>query len=156
MNIKLFEFLGSSVGVAVTYPLCGLLIDAFGWESVFHVTGVIGVLWFITWHFLVFDTPQDHPRISAKERGYIQTSLGQTAKKENFKTPWKELLLSRPIWMNIIAQWGGIWGFFTILTQAPTYFKFIHGWDAKAVSYDKRAIRAKIYPNYLFFKRILF
>lgn len=30
--------------------------------------------------------------------------------------------------MNTIAQWGGIWGLFTLLAQAPTYFRFIHGW----------------------------
>jgi hypothetical protein len=49
-------------------------------------------------------------------------------------TPWKEVLLSRPVWMNILAQWGNIWGLFTLMTQAPTYFKHIHGWDIKMVS----------------------
>lgn len=38
------------------------------------------------------------------------------------------IVTSRPIWIMVIAQWGGIWGLFTILTQAPTYFKLIHGW----------------------------
>lgn len=49
-------------------------------------------------------------------------------------TPWKEVLLSRPVWMNILAQWGNIWGLFTLMTQAPTYFKYIHGWDITMVS----------------------
>jgi hypothetical protein len=49
-------------------------------------------------------------------------------------TPWKEVLLSRPVWMNILAQWGNIWGLFTLMTQAPTYFKHIHGWDIRMVS----------------------
>ena len=49
-------------------------------------------------------------------------------------TPWREILLSRPTWMNILAQWGNIWGLFTLTTQAPTYFKFIHGWDIRMVS----------------------
>ena len=49
-------------------------------------------------------------------------------------TPWKEILLSRPVWMNILVQWGNIWGLFTLLTQAPTYFKVIHGWDIRMVS----------------------
>ena len=50
------------------------------------------------------------------------------------QTPWKEILLSRPMWMNILAQWGNIWGLFTLITQAPTYFKLIHGWDIQMVS----------------------
>lgn len=36
--------------------------------------------------------------------------------------------------MNILAQWGGIWGFFTLMNHAPQYFKLVHGWDIKAVS----------------------
>lgn len=38
------------------------------------------------------------------------------------------ILRSWPVWVVMIAQWGGIWGFFTLLTQAPTYFHSIHGW----------------------------
>jgi hypothetical protein len=49
-------------------------------------------------------------------------------------TPWKEIILSRSVWMNILAQWGNIWGLFTLITQAPTYFKLIHGWDIQMVS----------------------
>jgi hypothetical protein len=44
-------------------------------------------------------------------------------------------MLSVPVWMNILAQWGGIWGFFTLMTHAPSYFKFIHGWSIQAVSF---------------------
>jgi MFS transporter, ACS family, solute carrier family 17 (sodium-dependent inorganic phosphate cotransporter), member 5 len=43
------------------------------------------------------------------------------------KTPWKQIMMSKPMWMTVIAQWGGIWGLFTLMTQAPTYFKHIHG-----------------------------
>lgn len=40
---------------------------------------------------------------------------------------------SRALWVNTIAQFGGIWGLFTILTQAPSYFRFVHGWDSTKV-----------------------
>lgn len=48
--------------------------------------------------------------------------------------PWRHLLTSLPIWMNVLAQWGGVWGLFTLMTHAPTYFKVIHGWNIRAVS----------------------
>jgi hypothetical protein len=25
-------------------------------------------------------------------------------------------------------QWGGVYGLFTLIAQAPTYFRFVHGW----------------------------
>jgi MFS transporter, ACS family, solute carrier family 17 (sodium-dependent inorganic phosphate cotransporter), member 5 len=48
--------------------------------------------------------------------------------EEKRKVPWKEILTSKIVWVNAIAQWGGIWGLFTVVIQAPTYFRFIHGW----------------------------
>ncbi|PNF40123.1 hypothetical protein B7P43_G10001 [Cryptotermes secundus] len=122
-------YMGSSVGAAITYPLCGFLIKWFDWPSIYYVTGVVGVIWFITWWLLVYDSPAEHPHISEKEKTYILSKLGETVAEKNLPTPWKEVLLSRPVWMNILAQWGNIWGLFTLMTQAPTYFKYIHGWD---------------------------
>lgn len=69
----------SSLGAAITMPMCGFLIASLGWESVFYVTGVIGIMWSIAWFLLVFDSPSQHPRISAEERHYIEDAIGSTA-----------------------------------------------------------------------------
>jgi hypothetical protein len=42
------------------------------------VTGVVGVIWFIAWWLLVYDSPSKHPRISEKEKNYILNKLGET------------------------------------------------------------------------------
>lgn len=47
---------------------------------------------------------------------------------EKRTTPWKEILTSKLVWMHAFSQWGEIFSLFTLLTQAPTYFRFIHGW----------------------------
>ncbi|KAJ8869277.1 hypothetical protein PR048_030849 [Dryococelus australis] len=124
------SYMGSSIGVMVTFPLFGWLQGLFGWPSVFHVTGVIGTVWFCAWWLLVFDTPAEHPRISTDEREHIEDSLKHSKASKKLPTPWKYILLSGPVWMNIIAQWGDTWEMFTLTTQAPTYFKYIHGWDS--------------------------
>jgi len=58
--------------------MCGYLISSFGWESVFYVSGGLGLLWFICWIFLVYDTPAKHPTISIRERTYIENAIGKT------------------------------------------------------------------------------
>lgn len=128
-------YLGSSVGIAIFYPLFGYIISWTSWEWVYHICGMVGTFWWLGWLILVYDTPALHPRIDENELSYIQKSLGSSVQtsKENY-TPWKEIVSSRPVWMNVIAQWGGIWGLFTLMTQAPTYFKVIHNWDIKTVS----------------------
>lgn len=72
---------GSSMGTAVTYIMCGYLIASFGWESVFYVSGGLGLLWIICWILLVFDTPAMHPTISIREKTYIENCIGNTIQK---------------------------------------------------------------------------
>jgi sugar phosphate permease len=58
-------------------PVCGFLIASVGWESVFYVTGVVGLVWSVIWFFVVFDSPAQHPRISQEERRYIENAIGE-------------------------------------------------------------------------------
>lgn len=60
-------------------PICGFLIAYLGWESVFYVTGAIGLVWSVAWFFLIFDSPRQHPRITIEERQYIEDSIGSTS-----------------------------------------------------------------------------
>ncbi|XP_019772895.1 sialin [Dendroctonus ponderosae] len=126
------SYLGSSVGAAITYPICGFIIHKWGWEYVFYASSAFGTVWFIAWWSLVHDSPSQHPRISEHEKNYILKSLGQSVAKKRAPVPWAQIFRNRTVWMNILAQWGGLWGLFTLMTQAPTYFKFIHGWNIRA------------------------
>lgn len=74
---------GSAFGIAVFYPVFGFLISMTSWEWSYYLAGLIGVVWFVCWHFLVFETPAEHPRISAEEREYIEMSLGESAAEIN-------------------------------------------------------------------------
>ncbi|XP_061393380.1 sialin-like [Musca vetustissima] len=126
-------YLGSSVGIAVFYPFFGYIMHWGSWIWVYHFCGILGTVWWFGWLFFVYDSPAQHPRISESEVRYIEKSLGASVHSAKaVGTPWKEILLSRPVWMNVIAQWGGIWGLFTLMTQAPTYFRVIHNWNIRA------------------------
>lgn len=127
-------YLGSSVGVAIFYPIFGYIIAWTSWEWVYYICGVVGTVWFIAWQFLVFDSPAQHPRIAQYELRYIEKSLGASVQNTSpGPTPWKEIATSRPVWMNVVAQWGGIWGLFTLMTHGPTYFRLVHHWNIRAV-----------------------
>ncbi|XP_056630946.1 putative inorganic phosphate cotransporter [Diorhabda sublineata] len=125
------SYLGSSIGAALTYLLCGFIIERWGWEQVFYSCGVLGTIWFIAWWFSVYDSPAQHPSISQEEKDYISSSLGKTVSKVNIPTPWKSILTNIPLWATVVAQIGACWGFFTLMVNGPTYIKFIHGWDVR-------------------------
>lgn len=125
-------YLGSSVGAAITYPLCAAVSNSFGWGASFHVTSLLGVIWYCFWHFFVYDSPQQHPRISDDEKNYIFDNITGSEDEKETQIPWRSIILSGPMWITIAAHWGAAWGFFTLMTQAPTYFNFIHGWNINA------------------------
>jgi hypothetical protein len=39
-------------------------------------------VWLIFWWFLVFDSPFEHPRISALERDYVVKAIGKSVQKK--------------------------------------------------------------------------
>nr|CAD7258593.1 unnamed protein product [Timema shepardi] len=128
-------FSGGYLGTITCFPISGLLCDwgvAGGWPMVFYVFGGLGVVWFIPWLFLVYDTPQQHPRISKEERDYIQTSIGTVPTKKALATPWKELLLSPGLWACAVMYMGIGWTFFTLLTGLPTYMKHVLHFNIKS------------------------
>ena len=55
---------GPGFGTMISLPISGLLADAYGWQSVFYIFGVLGCIWFVFWALLVFSTPASHRRIS--------------------------------------------------------------------------------------------
>lgn len=79
-------FLGFSIGIGITYPLCGVLISNLGWRSVFYTTGSIGVLWCLIWYLLAFDSPETHPRISLREQKYIRENTVNTYENSRWDT----------------------------------------------------------------------
>lgn len=81
----------------------------------------------------MYDSPQIHPRISDEEKNYILDNISGSVDDEETEVPWKSIFTSGPVWITVLAQWGGAWGFLTLMTQAPTYFNFIHGWNIHAV-----------------------
>lgn len=126
------SYLGSSAGAAFTYFICGYIIDWYNWEYVFYITGAFSMIWCVFWISLVYDTPEEHPWISKKERNYIQNSLGDSLNKNKLPIPWKSILTSRAVWANLIAQWGANGAVFALLTHTPTFLKYIHGFEMKS------------------------
>ena len=59
----------------------GYLIEFFGWPAVFYGIGSLGIVWFIAWTLIVYDTPDSHPRITQQESDYIDDAFGQQTSK---------------------------------------------------------------------------
>uniref|UniRef100_A0A6P7F7L5 Inorganic phosphate cotransporter n=1 Tax=Diabrotica virgifera virgifera TaxID=50390 RepID=A0A6P7F7L5_DIAVI len=114
-------FSGSLIGTIITNVVSGALMKATGnWSSCFYFFGTAGVIWCILWQLLCYSQPSTHPFITEKELEYLKTKIDSVSKKRQ-PTPWKAIWTSPPIWALVAAQLGHDWGFFTLLTDLPTY-----------------------------------
>ncbi|KAH6937103.1 hypothetical protein HPB50_025564 [Hyalomma asiaticum] len=78
---------GGQIGTVVAMPVSGLLCDSTflgGWPAAFYVFGLAGVVWFVFWALLAYNSPQEHPRISDEERIYIETNQGEEQTREQW------------------------------------------------------------------------
>ena len=82
--------------------------------------GCLGLLWFVAWHFLVFDSPAEHPRISPEERSYITTSLkGKMAASRQVRAWPTNINPSTPRMCERRHNYAGYQHLFEILCRPP-------------------------------------
>ncbi|KAF7267420.1 hypothetical protein GWI33_019354 [Rhynchophorus ferrugineus] len=131
-RLATIAFSGSYAGTVVAMPACAYIANQFGWQSVFYVFGVLGLIWYGLWTTIIANSPEEDKRITLTELQYIQNSLKDTmTTNKNIQVPWKQILTSAPVWAIVISHFSENWGFYTLLTQLPKYLKDIHDYDLK-------------------------
>jgi len=55
--------------------------------SVLPCVGGIGVIWSIAFAFIVFESPEDHPRITREEVEYIHEAMGPDMPSKGVRFP---------------------------------------------------------------------
>lgn len=118
---------GQFVGLAFLSPLLFALQNAFGWQTVFLVTGGVGVVWAAVW-YAVYREPKDCRAANAAEIALIRDGGGfvDLASKQKTKAGfrWADLatvLSHRKLWGLYLGQFclaSTLWFF---LTWFPTY-----------------------------------
>ncbi|KAG0716233.1 Sialin [Chionoecetes opilio] len=126
-------YLASSLSMMLTMAFTGVVIDFFGWEAAFYIPGTICLLWALCWFVLVADSPSQHPRISLKEKQYIESCVRKsgTSSKRPKKIPWCAILSCIPFWAIVVIDAGNVFGLSIFFTHLPTYMKNVLGFSIK-------------------------
>ena len=56
-RMSTYVYSGATIGTVISMAVTGEICNQLGLESVFYIFGGIGILWFIFWSFLAFDSP---------------------------------------------------------------------------------------------------
>ncbi|MBC2665873.1 MFS transporter [Novosphingobium flavum] len=99
---------GNKLGNAIGAPIAAWLVMHYGWQAMFVVTGLIGVVWLIPWLTVV---PNDLPNREAME---------ETKRVANTVT-WSNILRSPVVWGSLVINFSyGYFGFYCA-TWMPSY-----------------------------------
>jgi ACS family hexuronate transporter-like MFS transporter len=117
---------GCNVAVVITPLLVPWLTVNWGWPTAFIVTGALGLVWLVAWG-VMYRSPQNHPRLSAKELAYIQSDPPDP----ETKVPWLQLLRHRQTWVFTTGMIlvSPVWWFY--LFWVPGFLHDKHGLDLK-------------------------
>uniref|UniRef100_A0A182ST52 Major facilitator superfamily (MFS) profile domain-containing protein n=1 Tax=Anopheles maculatus TaxID=74869 RepID=A0A182ST52_9DIPT len=102
-----------------------------GWPSIFYISGAVGMLWSVAWFFYGSNSPAEYRGIAPEEREFIESSFGPQDHSRRIVTPWVAILTSAPMIALTIAHSCHNWGFWTLLTEMPTYMKEVLEKDIK-------------------------
>ncbi|WAR04254.1 VGLU2-like protein [Mya arenaria] len=100
-KLATLAFSGSYIGTVISLPMSAALAQtSAGWPK----------------------SPAKHPTISNAELEYIQGNIGYTDEQvQDVSPPWRSILTSLPVWAIVAAHFAENWGFYTWLTELPTF-----------------------------------
>ncbi|HKW27924.1 MAG TPA: MFS transporter [Verrucomicrobiae bacterium] len=80
------------LAVAASAPVTGLLLVAYGWQTMFILEGALPFLWLPVWLYAIRDHPRDAKWISRDEKDFLETTLQREARELE---PAKKIPLGR-------------------------------------------------------------
>ncbi len=117
---------GANIGAVAAPIVVPMLLNWYGWQEAFILTGVIGFVWVIFWWF-GYALPERHRRINSAElRHILSDSDGEKTDDETIsKQNWADLLKNRLTWSFVVGKFmtDPIWWFF--LFWLPSYFSSV-------------------------------
>jgi MFS transporter, ACS family, D-galactonate transporter len=113
---------GNKFGNAIGAPIAAWLIVHYGWQSMFVVTGLIGLVWLIPWLLFVPSGTEE------------RTTAGQSESAMASVT-WRAIFASPVVWGSLVINFCyGYFGFFCA-TWMPSY---LH--EARGLSLERSGV----------------
>lgn len=132
-RLATFTYSGTQAGSVVMLAISGVLAESsMGWPSIFYFSGGATLIWTVIWILFGSNTPATCSRISIEEKKFIESMPG--ACHTRLKTPWLSIICSKPVIALILVHAAQCWGFWSLLTETPSYLVDIFKFNIKTVN----------------------
>lgn len=136
-RLATLAFCGCYAGLMFGMPIAGELSKRLGPFSPFYFYGVLGIIWYSSWLWLVFEKPRYHTCIEGKELYHIESSLGEQGQSHSIPTisnaPWKAFFTSMPCYAIFVANFCRSWNFYLLVLFQTQYFREVYDIDVEKV-----------------------
>lgn len=134
---------GTAIGVVVALILVPLIMQNYGWQEVFWITGAMGFAWLILW-LIFYEVPAKQKRLTSEELAYIESDKDDASDEVKSTTAisWYKLFTFPQTWAFVTGKFliDPIFWFF--LFWLPSYFSSTFNLDLKVISPELMIIYA--------------
>uniref|UniRef100_A0A3P9KS50 Voltage-gated purine nucleotide uniporter SLC17A9 n=1 Tax=Oryzias latipes TaxID=8090 RepID=A0A3P9KS50_ORYLA len=104
---------GSHLGTLLAGGMASVMLEQYGWESMFYCSGLLSGLWALTvWQYLL---EGEVSLVQVKTQNRLQPGLS--------RKHWLKLFKKPPVWAMVFAHMCICSTSYTLLSWLPTYFK---------------------------------
>lgn len=134
---------GTAIGVVVALILVPVIMQNYGWQEVFWITGAMGFVWLIFW-LIFYEVPAKQKRLTSEELAYIESDKDDASDevKSTKAISWYKLFTFPQTWAFVTGKFliDPIFWFF--LFWLPSYFSSTFNLDLKVISPELMIIYA--------------
>jgi len=132
---------GTSIGVVLALLIVPFILNHFGWQAVFWITGALGFVWLIFW-LIFYEIPAKQKRLSPEEYQYITSGQDKEDNERGTSIKWQKLFRLPQTWAFITGKGliDPIYWFF--LFWLPSFFSSTFSLDLKKPSLELMIIYA--------------
>lgn len=136
--LSTFTYSGTQLGTVFMLAISGVIASSsIGWPGIFYVSGGMSAVWAVLWLCFGCETPSESRTITEAEKRFIESAQGCATASAKKTTPWLAILKSIPFWAILIVHCAQNWGYWTLLTEIPSYMKEVLDFDIESVSLHK-------------------
>lgn len=133
---------GANIGAIVTPLSVPYIVENWGWQWAFILTGLLGFIWLIFW-VILYEIPKKQKRLSNAELVYIQSDKDEVQDIDIINQPklsWWKLLSYKQTWAFAIGKFltDPIWWFY--LFWLPDFFESTYKIKLTAASWPVAAV----------------
>ncbi len=110
---------GTALGTIIALLASPPIIIAFGWEAVFYISGLVGLVWLAIWWWKAADWPESSRGVSAAEMAVIRAGRPEIPAAEAI--PWAKICREPAVWAIVTAHLCNNFGFYILLLWLPSY-----------------------------------